>query len=307
MKKLILIIMLFTSVLSVKAQDESVFMHYTNSPTLLNPAHAGFQEQFQALFNFRNQWTSFPGSAFTYSAGLESPIGKVMGAGFRLWSENIASLTKYKMQLDYAFRYDINKLKLAGGFSSAFKTIRLNPSEVDNTFIETGDAVFEDYLDGIRVFDASFGLFGKYNDKTSIGVTFPSLVVNKLNSISAGDDNMNLFSFYTVYVAQELYIRDYNVTIEPSLLLRKIRNGAHTLDINFKGGFLNEKLVGGLSYRIPLENDLTFSDGAAGILLGTDFDNITLYYSYDISLLQFQGYNAGGHEISFRLKFTEPK
>lgn len=299
--------MLFTSVLSVKAQDESVFMHYTNSPTLLNPAHAGFQEQFQALFNFRNQWTSFPGSAFTYSAGLESPIGKVMGAGFRLWSENIASLTKYKMQLDYAFRYDINKLKLAGGFSSAFKTIRLNPSEVDNTFIETGDAVFEDYLDGIRVFDASFGLFGKYNDKTSIGVTFPSLVVNKLNSISAGDDNMNLFSFYTVYVAQELYIRDYNVTIEPSLLLRKIRNGAHTLDINFKGGFLNEKLVGGLSYRIPLENDLTFSDGAAGILLGTDFDNITLYYSYDISLLQFQGYNAGGHEISFRLKFTEPK
>ena len=103
---------------------------------------------------------------------------------------------------------------------------------------------------------------------------------------------MNLFSFYTVYLAQELYIRDYNIT-EPSLLLRKIRNGAHTVDVNFKGGFLDEKLIGGLSYRIPLENDLTFSDGSAGLLLGTDFDNITLYYSYDISLLEFQRYNAG--------------
>ncbi|MDG1297499.1 MAG: PorP/SprF family type IX secretion system membrane protein [Saprospiraceae bacterium] len=307
MKKLILSLILMISVLSAKAQDESVFMHYTNSPTLINPAHAGFQEQFQALFNFRNQWTGFKGSPFTYSAGVETPIGKVMGAGFRLWSENIASLTSYKMQLDYAFRYEINKMKVAGGFSTAYKTVNLNPAEIDNTHLDPDDPIVQAYIDGVRVFDASFGLFAKYNDKTSIGFTFPSLVVNKLNSISTGDDDMNLFSFYTAYFAHELYIREYNVTIEPSLLLRKIRNGAHTLDVNFKGGFLNEKLVGGLSYRIPLEENLTFSDGAAGILLGTDFDNITIYYSYDISLLAFQGYNAGGHEISFRLKFSDPK
>lgn len=306
MKKIILSIMLMASVLSVKAQDESVFMHYTNSPTLINPAHAGFQEQFQALFNFRNQWTTFPGSAFTYSAGLESPIGKVMGAGFRLWSENIASITSYKVQLDYAFRYEINKLDLAGGFSTAYKTVRLNPSEIDNTWFDPEDPIAMGYLDGEPIFDATFGLFGKYNDKTSVGVTFPSLIVRRLNAIEQSEQ-MNFFSFYTVYLAQELYIKDYNVTLEPSILLRKIRNGAHTIDINFKGGFLNEKLVGGISYRIPLEDDLSISNGAAGILLGTDFDNITLYYSYDISLLPFQGYNAGGHEISFRLKFTEPK
>ena len=101
MKKLILSLMLVISMVSLKAQDESVFMHYTNSPTLINPAHAGFQEQFQALFNFEISGL-VSGSPFTYSAGLESPIGKVMGAGFRLWSENIASLTRYKMQLDYA-------------------------------------------------------------------------------------------------------------------------------------------------------------------------------------------------------------
>ena len=174
------------SVLSVKAQDESVFMHYTNSPTLINPAHAGFQEQFQALFNFRNQWTTFPGSAFTYSAGLESPIGKVMGAGFRLWSENIASITSYKVQLDYAFRYEINKLDLAGGFSTAYKTVRLNPSEIDNTWFDEGDPIAMGYLDGEPIFDATFGLFGKYNDKTSVGVTFPSLIVRRLNAIEQG-------------------------------------------------------------------------------------------------------------------------
>ena len=114
-----------------------------------------------------------------------------------------------------------------------------------------------------------------------------------------------MFEFFTVYAAQELYLRDYNITLEPSAMLRKIRNGAYALDLNFKGGFLNEKLVGGLSYRIPFEDYLDLSDGSVGILLGTDFDNVTLYYSYDISLLNFQGYNAGGHEISFRLKFQD--
>lgn len=305
MKKILFTLMLFASVFSAKGQDESVFMHYTNAPTLVNPAHAGFQEQFQLLFNFRNQWTGFTGSPFTYSAGVETPIGQVMGGGFRLWSENIASMTKYKMQLDYAFRYQINKLKISGGFSTAYKTIRLNESSVDGTWYDPDDPIGLEYSEGINVFDASLGFFGKYNDKTSIGITFPSMVVNKLNDIVSNDDSNSLFSFYTIYLAQELYVPEYNITIEPSLYYRKIRNGAHTLDINFKGGFMNEKLIGGLSYRIPLEETLTISDGAAGLLLGTDFENITIYYSYDLSLLQFQSYSAGGHEISFRLKFTE--
>ena len=305
MKKIILSLILLSSVLSMKAQDESIFMHYTNSPTLLNPAHAGFQEQFQLLFNFRNQWTGFPGSPFTYSAGLETPLGNVMGAGVRLWSENIASLSKYKVQLDYAFRYNIKDLKVAAGFAVAYKTIRLNESEINMDFFDIGDEVAMDYIDGINVFDASFGIFTKYKDKTSFGVTFPSLVVNKLNAISSGSDDSNMFDFFTVYLAQELYIRDYNLTIEPSAMLRKIRSGAYTLDLNVKGGFLNEKLVGGLSYRIPLEDYLELGTGAVGILLGTDFDNVTLYYSYDISLLDFQDYNAGGHEISFRLRFQD--
>ena len=51
MKKILFTLMLFASVFSAKGQDESVFMHYTNAPTLVNPAHAGFQEQFQLLFN----------------------------------------------------------------------------------------------------------------------------------------------------------------------------------------------------------------------------------------------------------------
>ena len=104
MKKLLTVVFLTLATLALRAQDEAIFMHYINNMSILNPSHVAFDDKYEFQFNFRNQWTGFPGSPFTYAAGFEAPIGGLMGAGLRLSSENIASLNTYKAQFNYAFR-----------------------------------------------------------------------------------------------------------------------------------------------------------------------------------------------------------
>jgi hypothetical protein len=64
--------------------------------------------------------------------------------------------------------------------------------------------------------------------------------------------------------------------------------------MNFKAGFIDDKLITGISYR---------SLGTTGMLLGTRWSFFELYYTYDLSLQRFQNYNAGSHEFTLGLTF----
>lgn len=61
------------------------------------------------------------------------------------------------------------------------------------------------------------------------------------------------------------------------------------LDFNLQAGFLNNKLITGLTYRYL---------GALGLLLGTELDGFHFYYSYDLSFADFQAYSNGSHELT---------
>jgi hypothetical protein len=63
------------------------------------------------------------------------------------------------------------------------------------------------------------------------------------------------------------------------------------MDLNVKAGFLNEKLISGLTYRMG-------DGGAVAFLVGTKYKNLQFYYSYDAFMGDFQQYSSGSHEIT---------
>ena len=98
MKKLILFIASFCFLTALNAQEEAVFNHYTANKLLINPAAAGFDRGHHDLFlNVRNQFTGFPGAPETYSFSYNGPIGRSLGVGALLSTENIASFTVGKI------------------------------------------------------------------------------------------------------------------------------------------------------------------------------------------------------------------
>lgn len=294
MKKFLLLIgFLSLAQMGLHAQDEAIFSHYTINPILINPAAAGFSENYQLQFNARAQWTGFDDSPTTLAARYNGPIGRTFGLGIGIISEQAAQLSRVKLHLDYAFRFALSDdWKLSFGFFTQFQRMQIDNAITSGTFYDAADDLLEDLLNGKGDFDAALGVFGTFRENTYGGLTINNLVSSRLSTIAGTTDNESFFSYYTFQLGHKFNLNDPKVTLEPSILLRQIRNSPFQMDINLVAGFLDDQLQAGLSYR---------SLGAMGILLGTRLTNFNLYYSYDVSFQRFQKYNTGSHEVTIAL------
>lgn len=280
----------------VQAQDEAIFNHYHISPILINPSAAGFYGEPQIQLNVRAQWTGFEDAPKTYMALFNTPIGNTFGLGGGVLTETAAQITRLRLQLNYAFRFNVSEdVRLAAGFSTEFQRMDVDNSVLDNNFFQLGDKLLDDFMEGKEVFDASLGLFGTIKDRTYIGITFANLVRARLDNI-VDDNQESFFSYYTLQAGHEFDIIDLNFTLEPSILIRQIRDVPFQMDFNLKAGFMEDQLVAGLSYR---------SLGALGVLLGTKVSGFNLYYSYDVSFQRFQRFNMGSHELTVAFTFRK--
>jgi len=298
MKKFILFVINLSFIsLTAYAQEKSAFTHYHINPALINPAASGSSGNQQLFLHARNQWTGFPGAPKTYALSYDGPIGKTFGLGATLYSENISHMSRFRAAINYAFRYDLDKLKIGFGFSTEFSQMQIDNAVLADRNYTAGDVNIEDGINGINNFDASLGFYGMYNDQTFFGIAFPNIIMARLDGDSAnGDDEPE--GFYLFNLGHRFKSSEYGFTLEPSILLRRSRGVPFQADINLKGYFLEDKLIGGLSYRGGSRRDM-------GILVGSKFTNFAFHYTFDVSFHGFQNFSNGSHEVT--LSFTIPK
>jgi type IX secretion system PorP/SprF family membrane protein len=301
MKKLILLIAVVFSFHTVWSQEQSaVFTHYTVNPILVSPAVAGFNENHLIHMNFRSQWTGFPESPKSYGIGYNGPIGKTLGIGLGVMSENLGNLTNTRVQLNSAFRYQIKEVKFAAGFSTEFITKRVANSILESPLYDPDDELIENAVDGKKIFDASLGAFATFKKNTFVGITFPNLVVAKIGEIESGKNEGSFFKYSIIQFGHEFEVEPYNFKLKPSLLVYNIKDKPLQIDFNMLGSFINDRLVAGVSVRAG-------TGGATGILLGTNIDVFKLYYSYDLTFQKIQQYNNGSHELTLQFSFDGGK
>jgi type IX secretion system PorP/SprF family membrane protein len=301
MKKLILLIAATFAFHTVWSQEQSaVFTHYTVNPILVSPAVAGFNENHAIHMNFRSQWTGFPESPKSYGIGYNGPIGKTLGIGLGVMSENLGNLTNTRVQLNYAFRYQVKNVKFAAGFSTEFITKRIANSVLNSPLYEQDDELIENAVDGNKVFDASLGAFATFKKNTFIGITFPNLVVAKIGEIETGKNEGSFFKYSIIHFGHEFEVEPYNFKLKPSLLVYNIKDKPLQIDFNMLGSFINDRLIAGVSVRAG-------TGGATGLLLGTNIDVFKLYYSYDLTFQKIQQYNNGSHELTLLFSFERGK
>ena len=297
MKKILLLIALFAIARLATAQDEAIFSHYNIMPVLINPAAAGFGDLHQFQLNARAQWSGFVDAPTTYSAQYNGPLGNNFGLGVGVLTESAAQMNRMRAHLNYAFRFKVSDMvKLSAGFSAEYQQMRLENGIAANVFFQEGDQVIEDFMDGRGVFDASIGFFSSFNENTKVGLAFTNLVRSRISNIGAQGSNESVLSYYLFYASHSIVMDE--MTLEPSLLVRNVRDVPSQLDINLKASFLQETLTTGLSYR---------SLGSLGILLGTKLSTFEFYYSYDVFFQNFQKYNDGSHEVTVALSFGRHK
>ncbi len=299
MKKVLLALAVLFAAKMVSAQEEAVFSHYIFNPVLINPAASGFDVKHHNVFmNIRSAWANFPGAPKTYALSYNGPVGKRLGIGGMMYTENIASITFYRAQASFAFRYNINDLDFAVGFSAQFHRMRVENDGIGlSSIYAINDEVLNQAMDGEKVFDASLGAYGTYKEDVFFGLSFPSLIRTRLDEIEGVSDNNAGPQFFTFQFGGNLDVDESKIKLQPSILVKRLRNVPFQVDFNLVSNFLSDRLITGLSYTAG-------SGGNLGVLLGTKYNALRFIYSYGIYLDEFQKYNGGTHEITINFQFA---
>lgn len=299
MKKIFFTLLFAFSAMFVFAQEQAIYSQYQAFPVLINPGCTGFDNQHQFIANYRSTWTSFPEKPSTYTLMYNGPVGDKLALGGALFSDNAGKVSTTKLQVNYAFRFQIKKVRIGLGLSTEFLNRKADAALLNDPLVERNDDVLESLVDGQQIFDASIGGYAVHDDKLFFGLTLPNTIRTRLDEAPiAGEEapKTNLLEHYVFQMGYKFDLKDQNFKLVPSITMRKIRDTPYQIDLNIQGRFLDEKLIAGLTFRPG-------TSGAAVCMLGTKLSQFQFFYSYDLSLSNFQRYTGGSHELSVAYTF----
>jgi len=293
MKKTFFTFIFSLSVLAAYAQEQAVYSHYQLLPVLVNPGYTGFENKHQFIANVRNSWSGFPGRPNTYTVMYNGPVGDKLALGGGIYSENIGDMSLVKLQLNYAFRFRIQKAQIGIGLSTEFLRRQIDSKLLDHPLIDNKDDILEQMADGQQIFDASLGLHMLYDERFFLSLALPNTIRTRLDDVPVDNSTQTngILSHYIFQIGYIANIATQNFKIIPSLTMRQIRDTPYQIDLNLQARFLDEKLIAGLTFRPSTK-------GAAAFLIGTKYKQFQLFYSYDLSFSKFQEYNGGSHELT---------
>jgi type IX secretion system PorP/SprF family membrane protein len=263
------------------------------NPQLINPGAYGASGQQQVLLNYRNKWAGIEGAPRTVTLAYNGEVGNRLALGVTVLSDRFAALetTKGAVGLSYMIKSESNQV----GFGLSAEYIKHGLSGFGNA--DPSDPFISAGLTGAEYFDASFGIYGIYQERLTYGLSLPSMISSRISDIDVDTPSRDLG--FILQVGYKLDLQT-DITMTPSLIMKKLANVPTHIDLGLTLGFLDDKLVGGVSYTVGADKRL-------GFLIGTKLEKFNLYYSYNTSSNLIQDYNNGSHELTIGMNFGGDK
>lgn len=259
------------------------------NPQLINPGAVGSAMKHQILLNYRNKWSGIDGAPRTVTLSYNGPVGNRLALGVNVLSDKFGELetTKGAVGLSYIIKSETNQV----GFGISAEYIKHGLSGFGNA--DPNDPVISQALAGAEYFDASFGLYGIYMNRLTYGLALPSMVSSRISDID--DDAPDRELGFILQFGYKLEIQS-DISMTPGIIMKKLANVPTHIDLNLNFGFLQDKLIGGVTYTLGADKRL-------GFLLGTKIEKLNFYYSYNTSSHLIQDYNNGSHELTLGVNF----
>ncbi|WP_270090018.1 PorP/SprF family type IX secretion system membrane protein [Sphingobacterium sp. SYP-B4668] len=304
----------------VNAQQSIQFTQYMFNSMSVNPAYAGYKEEWFAQLGLRSQWTGLDGAPKTGTVSLDGvldPYTKRHGVGMNITSDRLGAQSATSFYANYAFRLQLDNedtqrlsLGIAGGFTQySLDGNKLRPTEGNDQVLPDGK--ISDLVPDIRL-----GVY-YYNPRWYAGVSVQDL----FNGTNSGSDyrfNQNTTeSLYRTingyFIAGALFELDKGVHFRPSILIKEDFKGPTALDLNamfvFNGkfwigaGYRTRAKVFNREYQDRTVDKLSSMNAVTGIAQFYATDRLRIGYSYDAMLNKMSGIQNGSHEITLGLTF----
>jgi type IX secretion system PorP/SprF family membrane protein len=308
MKKIILtLIIAFTALCQLHAQQDPFYSMYMFNGLFLNPAYAGSSEVVSVMGIYRHQWAGLDGAPRTANISVHSPfrrdqyaMGLVM-SNDRLGLSNTFTVTpsfSYRLRLPGANRLCFGVQASFAYFYQNNRIADLPTTLVDNTF-QINQNLF--------VPNFGFGIYA-YGKRYYVGVSVPHLLPAQLrDKTGIVGYNANISRVYNHYLFTAGYVfgKDASIVkVRPSILM-KYQKGLPKNIPQFDASLallLLERLWIGATYRTGGDKEYL---GQAAIVFAQFkvTPQLQIGYAYDAEISALRRYNSGSHEIMIGYDF----
>lgn len=308
-----LALVLFT--LKARAQQTIQLSQYMFNGLALNPAYAGYKEDWTLNLSSRIQWVGINDAPQTNTIsvdGLANSDNPNVGLGVMATVDKLGPESNSSIYINYAYRLRLDELdtkRLCFGIGAGAQQYSLDGSKFTAT--DAGDAYIPSGMESKLTPDFRFGVY-YYSPNAYFGASVFNLLSGAFNRIT--DDPEVIKPVRTVYLTggAMLPLSDY-VDVKPSIMVEEDFKGPTNVSLTAYLAFNRRFWVGG-SYRTGISawnsnlvSNLNEQDAAAAIVQVYINENFRVGYAYDFTTSKLASYQNGTHEISVSITFPRKK
>lgn len=311
-KTLLLILLLFFSWKSAGCQDPQ-FSQFYAAPLYMGPSFAGSANMGRLILNYRDQWPKLSGRFLTYAVSYDQFIPSInSGAGIMILHDNSGGgkLTTTRAGLNYSYRIQASRnLFIQPGLQMYYYQRKIDFDKLvfsdqyyGETILPVSRETAPEMHNGHVDFTTSLLV---YTDMFWVGASFDHLM--RLNTTISEDLNylpvrISLYGGLKIDLYENILRREeQNIT-----LAWNFKNQAEISQLDLGAYYFRAPFRVGLWYRgIPVVSNATHND-AFIVSAGLIHNQLSLSYSYDVTVSNLITSTGGAHEIVIMYNFDAP-
>ena len=293
MRNLVILLLTMLFALQMNAQQDPQYTQYMYNMNIINPAYTGSTEVLAVGALYRSQWVGLDGGPETFTFNIHSPIGKQVGLGLSVISDQIGPVKETNAYVDFSYTIPVGTVtKLAFGIKGGFTFHDIGLADVNT--IDPNDPFFENNINETTP-NIGAGVYFYKPNKYYISASVPNI----LNGVHLDTNGTKIGSETEHFFAAAGYVFDLseNFKLKPHALLKYATDAPLSYDIN-ANVFMYDLVEIGVGYRLQ--------DSFSGMINFQVYDNLRIGYAYDAIRSDLNIVTNSSHEIfiNFDLNFS---
>ena len=293
MKNLVILLFTLLCAFHVNAQQDPQYTQYMYNMNIINPAYTGSTEGLAVGALYRSQWVGLDGGPETFTFNIHSPVGKQVGLGLSIISDQIGPVKETNSYVDFSYTIPVGTVtKLAFGVKAGFTFHDIGLADVITT--DPNDPFFENNINETTP-NIGAGVYFYKPSKYYISLSIPNI----LNGVHLDANGTKIGSESEHFFAAAGYVFDLseNFKLKPHTLIKYAFDAPMSYDIN-ANVFMYDIVEVGVGYRLE--------DSFSGMINFQVMDNLRIGYAYDAIRSDLDIVTNSSHEIfiNFDLNFS---
>ncbi|MFD2543197.1 type IX secretion system membrane protein PorP/SprF [Lacinutrix gracilariae] len=292
MKKLY-IILAFLFVVQMQAQQDPQYTQYMYNMNVVNPAYAGSYEGVAIGMLYRSQWVGLEGAPKTGTFAIHSPVGKNVGLGLSLISDEIGPVRETNAYADFSYTLPMganNKLAFGLKAGATFHDIGLSDLELT----DADDDLFQNISEVTP--NVGAGVYFYKPNKYYVSVSMPNILNAThldANGLNIGSETQHLFA-----AAGYVFSLSDNFKLKPHALVKTAFDAPLSFDVN-ANVFMYDIVEVGVGYRLE--------DSFSGMVNFMVTPRLRVGYAYDAIQSDLNYSTSSSHEVFINFDIAFPK